>query len=241
MRGGKYRGTMRKVPSLVDLLALRLIFVRESADSAQGVVRRTRGGIQPTDNNNHERGVAVARVGAEDTKRGSSEQSDKVVKSSFNLGGLLGGLGGFIEKLGELAEAGERISRSGEFQDASGKIHGVYGINVKTALGEGGQTELKIEPFGNVHRGSENRPKGEDVREPLVDIHEEDDHVLVLVELPGVAKESVSLEVADRLLKLSAQRGKTSYRKQVDLPEGCSQETMHWECSNGILQVRFRR
>jgi len=164
-----------------------------------------------------------------------------MVPSSFNLGGLLGGLGGFIEKLGELAEAGEELSRSGEFKDASGKIRGVYGINVKTALGEGGQTELKVEPFGNVHRGSADRPKGEDIREPLVDIHEEDDHVLVLVELPGVAKENVNLEVADGQLKLSAERGKTTYRKEVDLPESCSADKMNWECSNGILQVRFDR
>ena len=183
----------------------------------------------------------MARVSEDDTKQGSSKSSDKAVKTSFNLGGLLGGLGGFIEKLGELAEAGEELSRSGEFKDASGKIRGVYGINVKTALGESGQTELKVEPFGNVRRGSADRPKGEDIREPLVDIHEEDDHVLVLVELPGVAKENVKLEVVDGQLKLSAARGKTTYRKEVNLPESCSADKMKWECSNGILQVRFDR
>ena len=183
----------------------------------------------------------MARVSEDDTKQDPSKPSDKVVKSSFSLGGLLGGLGGLIEKLGELAEAGEELSRSGELKDASGKIRGVYGINVKTALGEGGQTELKVEPFGNVRRGPADRPEGEDVREPLVDIHEEDDHVLVLVELPGVAKENVKLKVADGRLELSAERGKTTYRKEVDLPKDCSAEHMSWECSNGILQVRFDR
>ena len=182
----------------------------------------------------------MARVSEDDTKQGSPKSSDKVVKSSFSLGGLLGGLGGFIEKLGELAEAGEELSRSGEFKDATGKIRGVYGINVKTAMGDQGQTELKVEPFGNV-RGGGDRPKGEDVREPLVDIHEEDDHVLVVVELPGVAKENVTLEMADGRLNLSAERGKTTYRKEVDLPESCVPEKMQWECSNGILQVRFGR
>jgi HSP20 family protein len=183
----------------------------------------------------------VARVGKNDKKQDSSKASDKTVKTAFNLGGLLGGLGGFIEKLGELAEAGEELSRSGAFQDASGKIRGVYGINVKTALGESGQTELKVEPFGNVRRETPDRPQGEDIREPLVDIHEEDDYVLVLIELPGVAKENVKLEVADGQLKLSAARGTTTYRSEVDLPESCKAETMSWECSNGILQVRFAR
>jgi HSP20 family protein len=165
---------------------------------------------------------------------------DGDLKGSFSLGGLLGGLGGIMEKLGELAVAGEELSRSGELKDAGGKIHGVYGINVRTALGDSGQTELKIEPFGNVH-GAADRRLDEDVREPLVDIHEEDDHVLVLVELPGVAKENVALKVTGDRLELSAERGKTSYRKQVDLPKNCAAERMSWECSNGILQVRFDR
>jgi HSP20 family protein len=181
----------------------------------------------------------VARV-SEDDKQDSSKSSDKVAKGSFNLGGLLGGLGGFIEKLGELAEAGEKLSRSGEFQDNSGKIRGVYGIHVKTALGEGGQTELKVEPFGNVRTAPVDQPAGEVVREPLVDIHEEDDHVLVLVELPGVAKENIRVELAGGRLELSAERGKTTYRKEIELPQ-CSTESMSWDCSNGILQVRFAR
>ena len=183
----------------------------------------------------------MAHVTEDDKKRDPSKPAEKVVKSSFSMGGLLGGLGGLIEKLGELAEAGEELSRSGEFKDASGGIRGVYGINVKTGLGDQGQTEFKVEPFGNVARGSVNRPEGKDIREPLVDIHEEDDCVLVLVELPGVAKENVTLIVADSRLSLLAERGKTTYRKEVDLPKGCSAKQMSWECSNGILQARFER
>ncbi|MCG2684106.1 MAG: Hsp20/alpha crystallin family protein [Planctomycetales bacterium] len=183
----------------------------------------------------------MAQVSEDDTKQEPSKTKDNAVKSSFNLGGLLGGLGGLIEKLGELAEAGEELSRSGDFKDASGKVRGVYGINVKTGLGDRGQTELKVEPFGNVRRNMPDSPPGEDIREPLVDIHEEDDHVLVLVELPGVAKENVDLKTNDGRLELSAKRGKTTYRKEVELPENCSAERMNWECSNGILQVKFDR
>jgi HSP20 family protein len=180
----------------------------------------------------------VARVDEKDVK--DEPSSGKKIAGNFSLGGLLGGLGGLIEKLGELAEAGEELSRSGELKDSTGKIRGVYGINVRTALGDQGQTELKIEPFGNVRRGAD-RPLGEDVREPLVDIHEEEDHVLVLVELPGVAKENVEVKMPNGRLELSAQRGKTTFRKEVELPEKCSAQRMNWECSNGILKVRFDR
>ena len=186
----------------------------------------------------------MAKVQDDETKGRQSGDSDsprKTINLPFNLGGILGGLGGLVEKLGELAEAGERLSQSGEFQDASGKLRGVYGIHVKTGLGERGEQELKVEPFGNVRPRTAGEPPEEDVREPLVDVHEEEDHVLVLVELPGVGKEDVTLDLADDRVNLSAQRGKTSYRKEITLPQRFSEEDMQWDCKNGILQIRLKR
>lgn len=186
----------------------------------------------------------MAKVQPDETKGRQSDEPDSPGKTTnlpFNLGGILEGLGGLVEKLGELAEAGEKLSRSGEFKDASGRLRGVYGIHVKTGLGERGQQELRVEPFGNVRPRTAGEPPEEDIREPLVDIHEEKDHLLVLVELPGVGKENVTLEFAEDRLKLSAQRGKTSYRKEITLPEQFSEENMHWDCKNGILQIRLQR
>jgi HSP20 family protein len=185
----------------------------------------------------------VAR--AQDAEKGrpapdDSDSHGKSTKIPFRLGGILGGLGGLIEKLGELAEAGERLSQSGEFQDASGKLRGVYGIHVKSGLGEQGEQELRVEPFGNVRPRTAGEPPEEDVREPLVDVHEEEDHLLVLVELPGVGKENVTLELADDRVNVSARRGKTSYRKEITLPRQFSEEAMQWDCKNGILQIRLK-
>ena len=186
----------------------------------------------------------MAKVQEDETKKrpsGDPDSSGKAAKIPSHLGGILGGLGGLIEKLGELAEAGEKLSRSGEFQDAGGKLRGVYGLHVKTGLGDQGQQELQVEPFGNIRPQPPGEPPGEDVREPLVDVHQEEDHVLVLVELPGVAREDVTLELAEDRLSLSAQRGQTSYRKEITLPGTFSAEDMQWECHNGILQVRLKR
>ena len=170
-----------------------------------------------------------------------SNTPDKAAGIPFSLGGILGGLGGLIEKLGELAEAGEELSRSGELKDASGKLRGVYGIHVKTGLGDRGEEEVRVEPFGSIRRKGAGGPPEEDIREPLVDVHEEEDHVLVLAELPGVDNENVTLELADDRLKLSARRGKISYLKEIALPGRFSQEDMHWDCKNGILQIRLKR
>ncbi|OHB66474.1 MAG: hypothetical protein A2V70_02695 [Planctomycetes bacterium RBG_13_63_9] len=170
-----------------------------------------------------------------------SDSPGRTVNNPFSLGGILGGLGGLVEKLGELAEAGEKLSKSGEFQDASGKLRGVYGIHVKTGVGERGEQELKVEPFGTIRPQPAEKPPGQDIREPLVDVHEEEDHVLVLAELPGVDKKDVKLDLSDDRLSLSAQRGKIGYRKEITLPERFSEDNMHWDCKNGILQIRLKR
>ena len=186
----------------------------------------------------------MAKVQDDEKKKPCPDDSDltgETTKNPLNLGGILGGLGGLIEKLGELAEAGEKLSQSGEFKAAGGKLRGVYGINVKTGLGDRGEQELKVEPFGNVRPQTTGAPRGEDIREPLVDVHEEEDHVLVLAEIPGVSKESVKVDIADDRLNIFAKRGETKYQKEIVLPESFSEEKMTWACKNGILKVQLKR
>lgn len=165
------------------------------------------------------------------------------VDIGFNLGGFLGKLGGAVEKLVELAEAGKNLSQTGELKglDPQGKLRGVYGFSIKTGIGNQGERELKIEPFGNVHREAAGDTAVEDLREPLVDIHEEEDHVLVLAEIPGVSKKDVQLELCGDRLTIRAQRGEKGYQKEIALPEKFPKENMRWECTNGILKIRLER
>lgn len=182
-------------------------------------------------------------------KQTNGEHSDepsgakRALDLGLNLGGLLGKLGGLLEKVGQLAEAGERFTQSGELRglDSGGKLRGVYGISVKTGLGQGGEQELKVEPFGNIHRQPSGEPVVEDVREPIVDVYEEEDHVLVLAEIPGVSKKDVQLELGGDRLTLCAQRGEKRYRKEVALPGKFAPEKMRWDCTNGILKIRLER
>ena len=172
-----------------------------------------------------------------------ADHGESPVDIGSGLGGFLGKLGGMVEKLVDLAEAGQSLSQTGELKglDPKGKLRGVYGFSVKTGLGNQGERELKIEPFGNIHRQSSGGAVVEDVREPLVDVHEEDDHVLVLAEIPGVSKKDVELDLSEDRLTIRAQRGEKRYRKEVELPESFSRENMRWECANGILKIRLER
>ena len=157
-----------------------------------------------------------------------------------NVEGILRGLGDLVEKLGELAEKGEELKRSGNFDiDTGGKSgKAVYGFSVKMGLGD--DNEPRIEPFGNVRR---NEQTGEttvqEVSEPLVDIFEETDHVLVLAEMPGVADEDIRVDLHGDILTLHAEKGIKKYHKEIVLPREFSTEKMERSCRNGILEVKF--
>jgi HSP20 family protein len=172
-----------------------------------------------------------------------STPGDRTGDFDFHLGGFLGKFGSLVEKLADLAQTGQNLSRTGEIKglDPQGKLRGVYGFSIKTALGDQGEREVKIEPFGNIRRGSSGDTVVEDVREPLVDVHEEEDHVLVLAEIPGVSKKDVQLELSGDSLTILAKHGEKEYRKEVALGGTFSEQAMRWECTNGILKIRLER
>ena len=95
-------------------------------------------------------------------------------------------------------------------------MKGIYGFTVKVGLGDDGP---HVEPFGNIRRDQESgRTVVQEVSEPVVDVFEESDHVLVVAEMPGVGPEDVKIEVEDDLLTISAENGDKKYRKEVLLP-----------------------
>ncbi|MDD5271145.1 MAG: Hsp20/alpha crystallin family protein [Methylovulum sp.] len=166
---------------------------------------------------------------------------DKKANVTGNVEGILRGLGDLVEKLGNLAEKGEQIKRSGVFDidTRSGKeAKAVYGFSMKMGLND--NEEPRVEPFGNVRR---NEQTGEttvqEVSEPLVDVIEESDHVLVLAEMPGVADEDVRLELNGDVLTLHAERGSKKYHKEIVLPRPFASAAMTQSCHNGILEVKL--
>ena len=168
---------------------------------------------------------------AKNRKRGSEDGGFK------GVGGLFGGLGTLLEKLGELAQKGEELRESGEIQDPEGKVRGIYGFNIKVGLGDQG---VKVEPFGNLRKDKQTgRPIVAEEREPMVDVFDEDQHVLVVAEMPGVGEDDVTLELTDDILTIAAGKGQQKYRKEVQLPAAFPAEKMSHTCRNGILQVRL--
>lgn len=80
---------------------------------------------------------------------------------------------------------------------------------------------------------------------PATDLHEDANHYHVRLELPGVRKEDVRIEVQDRVLQVSAQRREVSggretsftLKRSIAVPEGVAAEGISAKLEDGLLQI----
>lgn len=170
-----------------------------------------------------------------------SAPADRNTKNTGGIEGILTGLSSLLGTLGELAEKGEELKRSGGFKTSNGKdVSFHYGVSVRTA--EGGR-QVRVEPFGNMKTGAEAKESPvKEVREPLTDVFEEDDHVLVVVEMPGVDQKDAHFELAGDVLTINAAREPKRYHKEVLLPaDGLTLDASTIRCNNGVFELRLTR
>jgi len=154
----------------------------------------------------------------------------------LGLGGIFKGIGDFINLVSEMVEAGEsEVSRTGEFKvkGLGERARGVYGFSVRTGIGG----IPRVERFGNI-RSTAAGPVVDEVREPLVDVFDEGESILVVAEVPGVAEEEITVEVRDDVLSLET-KGERKYAKEVLLPCPVDAASIKKAHKNGVLEVRL--
>ncbi|MBI2871845.1 MAG: helix-turn-helix domain-containing protein [Chloroflexi bacterium] len=160
-----------------------------------------------------------------------------VAPGGFGLGGLFKGIGSLLDLLSQMAEEGqEEHARSGEREALGGRAKGVYGFSVRMGLGG----KPVIQQFGNV-RETEVGPVVADTREPLVDVMDEGDRLVVIAELPGVEEKDVRIKVEGDALDISAATGGRRYHKEVPLPSAMDAATLQSSYRNGILEIKLAK
>ena len=165
-----------------------------------------------------------------------AEEERKSVKE-FGLGGLFKGIESLFDLVSKMTEEGtEEVSRSGEIRGLGDKVKGVYGFSMKIGLGG----KPVIEQFGNI-KATEKGAVVAEVREPIVDVFDEGDSVLVVAELPGVEESDIHLEVRDDILNLMAEDQDRKYSKEVLLPSAVDADTMESTYKNGVLEIKLTK
>jgi HSP20 family protein len=165
------------------------------------------------------------------------EEGDKVEidfgAGRISFGGLFKGLGNLIDLAAKLREEG--VETRGEIGGLPRGARGVYGFSIKTLAGK-----PVIESFGNI-RETNRGPVVEEVREPMVDVFDEPDRILVIAELPGVSENEIKLEVAGDILNLSASDKDRKYAREILLPGKVKPDTIKTSYNNGILEITLQK
>ena len=176
------------------------------------------------------------------------------------VGGLLKGLEKFIDLAERAEQVGGELKRSGQISAQGGSafggkglgghkdVRGIYGFTVRTCLGQ----KTRVEPFGNIKK-TKAGPRVVETREPIVDVFDEKDHILIIVELPGVDEKSIKIDfkksarnashsdAGGDILLLEAGGGSRKYSKEILLKEKIDFNSRETSFKNGILELKFKK
>lgn len=120
----------------------------------------------------------------------------------------------------------------------------VYGYSM--TIGPDGKP--RVREFGNVRSplagfglGATNRPLISSEREPLADITTTDREVKVVLEMPGVSKENIKINVNNNSVEVNSNDPQRKYHEVIDLPPEVDTETARSTYKNGILEITFNK
>ncbi|MEM2637649.1 MAG: archaeal heat shock protein Hsp20 [Candidatus Korarchaeota archaeon] len=119
------------------------------------------------------------------------------------------------------------------------RVKGPYIFGYSVTVGPDGKPVVRY--FGNVSPGARRTPEEKSeikeisYREPLVDIIEEANEIIVIAEIPGVEKEDIKIFGTGRQIRIEA----SHYKKVVDLPVDVDVDKATSTYKNGILEVHL--
>ena len=77
--------------------------------------------------------------------------------------------------------------------------------------------------------------------EPLVDVVEENDEIIVVAEVPGVERDEIKVRIKGTSLTIHADNPERPYHTVIDLPSEVRKEDAKSAIRNGVLEVRLKK
>lgn len=74
-----------------------------------------------------------------------------------------------------------------------------------------------------------------------LDIHEAEEELRVVADIPGVEKEAIELKCDGKTLTLDATGDDRTYSERIDLPAAVDEHSASATYNNGVLEVVFQR
>jgi len=90
-----------------------------------------------------------------------------------------------------------------------------------------------------IQHGASEAQSGDAGHDVHVDVHETDDEVRVVADIPGVEKEDIDLRCDGETLTIDAAGPDREYRERLDLPTRVDEHSASATYNNGVLEVTF--
>ncbi|MCK5217839.1 MAG: Hsp20/alpha crystallin family protein [Methanosarcinales archaeon] len=147
----------------------------------------------------------------------------------------------------EMTEMIEDLIESGFNPDTQGTDKPlVWGIS----MAQRGNEPPRIREFGNMNMNmkefmesmGEHQP---DIRiepgakKPMVDILQADDTLHVIIEMPGINKQDITIDLVGDILNIKALSDDRKYSEQIELPAKVLPDPIKATYKNGVLEVIF--
>jgi len=132
----------------------------------------------------------------------------------------------------------EMMRRAFETISEEEKAFKPYVFGFSMTVGPDGKPVFR--EFGNVRSGRFG-PQIRDEREPLVDVMEEREDIVVLAELPGVEKNDVNIRTTEDHLTISVDTADRKYHKELAFPAKVDPKSSRASYKNGVLEVRLKK
>ncbi|MGC9209690.1 MAG: archaeal heat shock protein Hsp20 [Acidilobus sp.] len=140
----------------------------------------------------------------------------------------------FEEEFDEMEKEFEELMKS---EGKSPTSPYFYGIRVY--VGPDGVPH--VEQFGNIKKGGKGKIILSEETEPMVDVMEHGDEVLVVADMPGVEKDQIKVNVTEDKVYIRAEGERRKYYKEVDLPAEVDPSTAKASYRNGVLEIKIKK
>lgn len=92
----------------------------------------------------------------------------------------------------------------------------------------------RVPPFSHI-------PSLKKERQPLFDVFEEENHLTILSEMPGIDEKDVNIEADENTITITAENARKRYLKKVWLPTSIKKDKIKFTYRNKILQVKLEK
>lgn len=140
-----------------------------------------------------------------------------------------------LERLGELIDDTMNKAFDESSKNSSAKWNRSNGFSIK--FGSNGKPRIGE----NNHHQTWDEEESLDEQDPLIDLIDDGEILIVLVALPGVEKEAIDLRVTENCLTFSVDGSDFEWYDELKLPERVNPKLACASYKNGVLEIKLSK